>query len=526
MATTLSNETVDVCVIGTGAGGGNLIRELCLQGVKVVALEAGPRLVPEKDFENDEWAMFLKTAWLDPRETQGEDITGLAAWTCKTVGGTTLHWAGAALRIQPWEFKVKSLYGEIPKANLADWPISYEDLLPYYEKAEKALGVSGRVMPFQPGNTNFLVMKRGAEKLGIQATPGFMAINSIPFDGRPPCDQCGFCFQGCTIKAKWNVLYEAIPKAEQTGNLDLRPQCQAIRIETDSRKKATSVIYADSQGKLHQLKAKVICVACNSIETARLLLNSESSKFPHGLANGSGMVGKNYMRHLTASSYALFPKPVHAYKGITMMGLIDNFAKNEPKRGFVGGFHLETIMLGPAFLSIFLRPGPNTSTSQARALWGEPLKNLMENYTHIAGMWIVGEDLPQLTNGVSLHKEKKDRFGMPIPVITFNDHPNDKRMREYAWKRAREIYEAAGAIEVYDTPPYPATHNLGTCRMGNNPETSVTNSYGQCHEVKNLFISDGSLFPTGACENPTLTISALAIRQAEYIIREMKALRL
>lgn len=230
------------------------------------------------------------------------------------------------------------------------------------------------------------------------------------------------------------------------------------------------------------------------------------------------------MRHVTAASYALFPNPVHAYKGITMMGIIDDFVNNAPEqRQFVGGFHLETIMLGPAFTAVFLQPGPGTSTSDRRALWGKPLADLMEHYTHLAGLWIVGEDMPQADNRVTLHPYKKDQYGMALPVVTYQDHANDVAMRQFAWERSRELYMAAGATQVFDTPPYPATHNLGTCRMGTDPATSVVNGYGRAHEVENLFIADGSVFTTSAAENPTLTISALAIRQARHIVALMMA---
>lgn len=524
MATFAMNEPVDVCVIGTGAGGGNLIRQLCTGGVKVVALEAGPRFEPLQDFVNNEWTMFLKTAWLDPVLPAGPDQTGLPAWLVKGVGGTTIHWAGASLRFKDYEFKTKTTYGNIEGANLEDWPITLDEMLPYYKKAETFLGVCGRVQPLPIGNTNFLVMKKGADKLGLHAHPGTVAINSRgPYDGRPQCMQCGFCFQGCTPRAKWSSLYEAIPKAEAMGNLDLRPQSQVLQITTDSAGRAQGVVYATPDGKHHEQRARVVAVACNSIQTARLLLNSSSSQFPHGLANGSGQVGKNYMRHLTASVYAIFPKPVHAYKGITMMGIIEDFSDHRPKeRGYAGGFHLETIMLGPSFLSVFAVPGPGTSTPDARSLWGEQLKDLMESYTNVAGMWIVGEDLPTPGKHVTLHPTTKDQYGMPVPVVTVTDHENDKKMREFAFARGSEVYEAAGAVKVYRTPPYPATHNLGTCRMGSSPDSSVVNAHGQSHDVKNLFISDGSVFTTGAGENPTLTISTLAIRQADYIIDSMQ----
>jgi len=517
-----TSEPVDVVVIGTGAGGGNVIRELCLNGVRVVALEAGPHLDPEKDFEPDEWVMFRKMAWLDPVEVQGRDVTGLPFWLCKAVGGTTCHWAGASLRFQPHEWKARTTYGDIPGANLADWPIDADEMRPYYEKAERYMGVTGRVQPLPPPNTNYLVMKKGADKLGLHLRPGHMAINATqPYDGRPMCEQRGHCFQGCNKKAMWSTLNEAIPKALATGYLDLRPNCQAVYISTNDEGLITGVVYARPDGVLEEQKARVVVVAGNSIQTPRLLLHSTSNRHPNGLANSSGQVGKNYMRHLTASCYALFEKPVHAYKGITMMGIIDDFADNRPERGFVGGFLIETIMLGPAFASVFIQPGPFTSTADRKALWGEALVELMDNYTHLAGNWIVGEDMPQEGNCITLHPTKKDRFGVPIPVVTFNDHPNDKAMREFAWKRCQELWEAAGAWKVYLTPPYPATHNLGTCRMGDNPSTSVVNRWCQAHDVKNLFIADGSVFTTGAAENPTLTISALAIRTAEYIMDQM-----
>jgi choline dehydrogenase-like flavoprotein len=516
------DEAAEVVVIGTGAGGGNVIRELCLGGVRVVALEAGPRLDADKDFEEDEIAMFNKLTWLDPVGAAGPDVSGSVAWICKTVGGTTTHWAGCALRMQPHEFKAKTTYGDIEGADLVDWPIDYETLLPYYEKAERLLGVAGQVMPPAPGNTNYLVLKRGAEALGLEAHPAHIAINTQEYQGRGMCTQRGYCFQGCRNEAKWSSLYEAIPKAEETGWLDLRPNCQALSITTDSTGRATGVVYADPDGRVVEQKAQYVVVAGNSIQTPRLLLNSATSRFPDGLANGSGAVGRYYMQHVTASSYAKFPLPVHAYKGITMMGAVDAFSDNQPaERGFVGGFQLETIMLGPTNTAIFVSPGPLTSKRVSRSIWGEPLVDLMESYTHLAGLWIVGEDMPQADNRVTVDPDRKDQYGMPIPVVTVTDHPNDTAMREFAWQKAREIYQAAGAITVWDTPPYPATHNLGTCRMGTDPATSVVNQFGQAHEVPNLFIADGSVFPTSGSENPTLTISALAIRQAEYIMSVM-----
>ena len=253
-------------------------------------------------------------------------------------------------------------------------------------------------------------------------------------------------------------------------------------------------------------------MAGNSIETPRLLLMSTSGKFPDGLANSSGQVGRNYQRHTTGSMYATFNEPVHMYRGTTMAGVITDEAINNPKRGFVGGYELETLSLGLPFMAAFLDPGA----------WGPQFTEAMDNYVNMAGLWIVGEDMPQASNRVTLHPTEKDQWGLPVPNVHYDDHPNDIALRNHAYKQARAIYEAVGAKKTYEVPPYPSTHNLGTCRMSAKPADGVCNKWGQSHDSKNLFISDGSQFTTGAAENPTLTIVTLAIRQAEYIGRQMK----
>jgi choline dehydrogenase-like flavoprotein len=308
----------------------------------------------------------------------------------------------------------------------------------------------------------------------------------------------------------WSTLYTEIPKAEATGKLDLRPESQVLQIQHDKQGKATCVLYADKDGKHVLQKARVVCVACNSIESARLLLNSASSTFPQGLANSSGQVGKNYMRHTTGSVFATFAKPVYMNRGTVMAGIVTDEAGLNLKRGFAGGFELETISLGLPFAAAFLKPGA----------WGRDYTRLLDQYTNMAGIWIVGEDMPQETNAITLHPTEKDPWGLPIPNVHYDDHPNDLAMRNYAYKRGAEVYEAAGATQTVLVPPYPSTHNLGTCRMSENPRDGVCNKWGQTHDLKNLFISDGSQFTTSAGENPTLTIVTLAIRQADHIANE------
>ena len=517
MATYEMSDDSVVVVVGSGAGGGTLANELCQKGVKVVLLEAGKRQ-SEATFVNEEWPSFGQLAWTDKRTTSGtwrvaRDFPNLPAWTCKTVGGSTAHWAGASLRFQPHEFKAATTYGRIGGTNLLDWPLTLEELAPFYDVAEDRMGVTRtHGIPGLPGNNNFKVMYAGAKKLGYrQVHTGRMAINSRDRAGRPGCLQIGFCFQGCKSGAKWSTLSAEIPAAEATGRLELRPESFVTRIEHDAAGKASGVVYFDAAGKEQRQRARAVCVACNSIETARLLLNSRSPQHPNGLANSSGQVGRNYQRHMTGSVYGIFDKPVRMWRGTTMAGFVGDEARNDPKRGFVGGFEMETLSLGLPFMAAFLDPGA----------WGREFASAMDGYANMAGMWLVGEDMPQEGNRVTLHATEKDRFGMPIPHVHFDDHSNDVAMRAYAYRQGKAIYEAAGAKRVVLTPPYPSTHNLGTARMAASAKDGVCNKHGQTFDVPNLFMSDGSQFTTGGAENPTLTIVALAIRQGRFIADQM-----
>ena len=255
----------------------------------------------------------------------------------------------------------------------------------------------------------------------------------------------------------------------------------------------------------------MVCVAGNSIESPRLLLNSASSKFPDGLANSSGQVGRNYMRHVTGSVYAAFDKPVHMFRGTTMAGIIRDESRHRPARGFAGGYEMETLSLGLPFMAAFLDPGA----------WGKDFAHKMEQYPNMAGMWIVGEDMPRETNRVTLHRHREGQVRHADPERALRRPPERHRHAQPCLPAGHGVYKAAGAREVYETPPYPSTHNLGTNRMSANASDGVVNKWGQTWDVKNLFVSDGSQFTTGASENPTLTIVTLAIRQADYIADQM-----
>jgi choline dehydrogenase-like flavoprotein len=512
----LNDENV-VVIIGTGAGGGVLANELAQKGVSVVALEAGGRYLPQ-DYVNDEWESFGQLAWTDPRTTSGDwrvarDFSGLPAWIVKAVGGTTTHWAGASLRFQDHEWKALSTYGALEGASLLDWPIEAAEMAPWYDLAEKKLGVTRtNGIAGLPGNNNYLVFEKGAKALGYEEVhTGRMAINSDWYADRMPCKQTGFCFQGCKWGAKWSAAYTDIPEGEATGNLEVRERAHVARILHDDAGKVTGVEYFDKDGNLQLQRARIVAVAGNSFESPRLLLNSASAMFPDGLANSSGQVGRNYMRHVTGSVYGIFDKPVHMWRGTTMAGIMQDESRHDPSRGFVGGYELETLGLGLPFMAAFLDPGG----------WGREFTTALDSYENMAGMWIVGEDMPRDTNRVTLNADVKDQWGLPVANVHFDDHPNDIAMRNHAYARGQAIYDAVGATRTLPTPPYPSTHNLGTNRMSERPEDGVVNKWGQTHDIPNLFVSDGSQFTTGAAENPTLTIVALAIRQADHIAREM-----
>ncbi len=399
-----------------------------------------------------------------------------------------MHWAGCCPRFLDHEFRVRSEYGEIPGATLLDWPITLQELEPYYARAEDNMGVAGTGdRPLHQPNNNTKILLEGARRVGYtKASTGHYGQNSVPYDGRPATIQDGFCFEGNKSRAKWSPLVSDLPKGERTGHLEVRPHSMALRIEHDDRGKVTGVVYADADGNEMRQRARVVCVAGNAIESPRLLLNSASAAHPDGLANSSGQVGRNYMRHMSDTCWAIFDEPVHFYRGNTMAGIVEDEARNDPDRGFVGGFYMETIHLGPAFMAAFMNPHS----------WGREFTELMDAYDNFAGMWLVGEDMPSATNRVTLNSDVKDQYGLPVPNVHFDDHKNDIDMRDYAADKARELYQSVGALKTVRTPPFPASHNMGTCRMSARPRTASSTGSGARTTCRTCSC------PTAACSPP------------------------
>ena len=508
-----------VVIIGSGAGGGTIADELSRNGIDTIVLEAGRRF-KESEFVNDEWEMYDRFTWQDKRFATGSsptvrDFPTAPTWACKGLGGSTLHWAALCRRGMPYEFKTRSIYGAVDGANVADWPICFEELEPFYVRAEDKMGISGRYgIPFHRGSTAYKVMALGAKRMGYRDfDTGHSAINVKPRDGRNACDQIGFCMQGCKSGARWSTLTSELPRAEATGRCEIRTQCMALRIEHDSAGRVSGVLYADRAGHQHFQKARLVCVAANSVETPRLLLNSESNLFPDGLANGSDQIGRNYMRHMNGYLYGVFERPVHMYRGIVSNGSVKDEARNDESRGFVGGYYYSCVGLGLPFYAAFLSPRS----------WGRDYTSWIDAYDHVSGIHVLGEDLAIAGNRVTLHSSEKDQHGLPVPCLHLDDHANDLAMKSYAYRKGTALLEVAGATRVFQSPALPVSHNMGTSRMSAEPQQGVVNRWGQSHEISNLFVSDGSQFTSSMAGNPTLTIVALAIRQAAYIVEQMRS---
>jgi choline dehydrogenase-like flavoprotein len=494
-----------VVVIGSGAGGGTLANELAQKGIDVVCLEAGKRLTLA-DVVNHPPTMDARMGWHDKR-------VGNMVWVCKTVGGTTMRWSGVTPLFQEHEFKALSTYGQLDAGTtLIDWPLTLEELNPYYRQAEDKMGVSGtHGIPESAETNNFKVLKAGGRKIGYkEITASRTAINPVARNGRPGCQQISFCNSGCAIGAKWSTMYTEIPAAEATGHFELRANSMVVQITHDAKGRATGVVYKDKDGALHEQKARAVCVAGNVVETTRLLLNSESSLFPDGLGNSTGNVGKHYTRHTFGIAFGLMPKPVNFHRGTRQSGIILDEQYHKPERGFAGGYIIETLGVDP------------WNVSNAVGGWGPENTVFAENYTHLAGIFITGEDPPEARNRITLHPTERDENGLPVPVIDYRDHANTLAMREHSMKKSRDLYESLGATHFFGGDIPVGAHNMGVARMSADPKDGVTNRWGQAHDMENLFVSDGSTFSTSAAANPTLTIVALAIRQADHIAERMK----
>ena len=539
-----SSEEVDFVVVGSGAAGGIVARELAMAGFSVVVLEQGPYL-QLSDYTHDEWAVNQneELVWGPKKghpqtfrryEHETAELMDRAVLTyAHNVGGSSHHFSGNFWRLRPIDFMERSILGEIPGTNFADWPISYDDLEPYYTKVDWEIGMSGLQGPWDPPRSrdyplppmpvksSGVLLERAAKKLGWTAYPEPHAILSQPFNGRAGCIHCGFCLgYGCEVGAKSSTATAMMPQALESGNCELRTLCTVARVETNANGRVSEVVYWDEAGGIHSQKTKAAVLSANGAETPRLLFLSESDRFPDGLANGSGMVGKNLMFNGSTSTAGMFEHPINAHKSVPTTRVIHDFYSIDPSNGFYGGGGIDERHLSNGLPMSFAMRGSRFNG----ASWGSDFKNqLKTEFTHSCAFNGHSTSLPLSSNNVTLDPVVRDMWGRPALRTTFMNHPDDISTMQFFVDRAEELMEAVGATDISSSfaedGQTGGAHLLGTCRMGDDPDSSVVDRYNRSHEVPNLFMVDGSSMVTGGRGQPTMTIMALAFRAADNMIQ-------
>jgi choline dehydrogenase-like flavoprotein len=508
-------DEIDVVIVGVGSAGGVLLQRLAKAGFRVVGIEAGPFWDTERDWVSDE-AGSHKLYWTDERITGGNHpLTFGANNSGRGVGGGSVHWAGFTPRFHPSDFHTYTLDGVG-----VDWPISYEDLKPYYVQLEREIPVAGPAYypwgdphgyPYGPHPLGGVgdVLVNGCTKLGIRVVAGGpVAINSGSHGDRPHCIYRGFCIQGCKVGAKQSTLVSHVPDALRHG-AEIRDNCMVTRILLGNDGRVQGVAYQDAMHQTHEQRASLVIICGYAIETPRLLLNSATNGFENGLANSSGTVGRYLMAQAGNVILGRFAEPVRMYKAPPAHALTEAFYETDPSRGFARGFAVQTV--GPLPIAFAKQ------MMVAKGAWGWGMRQIMMDYNHWAGFGLLGEILPHADNRVEV-AEERDQYGLRIPKITFNLHDNDQKLIAFGAQTTMDIMWAAGAEDVVQESRY--AHLIGGARMGNDPRTSVVNSFGRTHDIPNLFICDGSIMPTQGSANPGLTIQALAARTADYLIAE------
>ena len=501
------NGKVDACIVGSGAGGGVLAKELSEAGMSVVVLEAGDWVDTRDDLVNDELTMLGRLDWDDTRITDGANPLRLGRVnTGRAVGGTTVHYTAMALRLDPSDFEIESRDGVG-----VDWPFGYDELAPYYTQVERTLPVSGPRRSAWPSGAPYphgelpwsskdFVIGAGLDKCGFHVEMTPHAIATGPIKGRSACMYYGFCMDGCKSDAKGSVNVSYLPGAVAAG-AEIRHGCFATRIET-SDGLASGVAYIEEGSERFQPADRVF-VCCYSIETPRLLLNSEN------LANSSDQVGRNLMVHSGPIVYGHFDYPVDSFITPPVGIFTRDPYRSDRRRGFVRGYLYNTYAQFPINFGRSIA-GDNPD------LWGKELMDVLDEYSQWGLLASLGEVLPNPRNRVTLDPDEVDDNGVPVARVTFSYGENDRAIVDHIKKEGEKVMEAAGADRVLFNEGN--HHLLGTCRMGTDPSTSVVDPDCRSHDVDNLWICDGSVFPSCGAANPSLTIQALATRTARRLL--------
>jgi choline dehydrogenase-like flavoprotein len=513
------HDAVEVLVVGSGMAGSTMAAELAASGFEVLTLEAGPERKLQDMVSSQLWARRLK--WGGPPVVgQGDFSSAFNFGMGWGTGGAGLHWYANWYRLHEVDFKMRTLYGQG-----LDWPIAYDDLRPYYDQAQRYFGVSGDLsqevwsppadpypMPALPELPQARAIKKGFEALGIHTAPNSLAINSQRYEGRRTCILDGWCDAGCPIGALANPLVLQWPKAWRAG-ARLEHHAYVTHVTTDARgRRATGVVYRDAHGELHVQPADIVIIACHTIWNSRLLLLSANGAHPDGLANRSGLVGRHFMSHPIVTIYGFFDVPTQPHLGILGANLFSQQGYDD-KTPAAGAFGSRSWLGGQT-----AKPNDLLGIALARPeLYGQALDAYLRTATtHFGNMTAICEETSLAENHIVLDAHHQDAYGLPAAQVV-NNLPQENATRlALAKTEGLEIFRAAGASEVW-TSGRNAMHLVGGTLMGDDPDRSVTNSYGQTHEVDNLFVVGASLFPTAAAVNPTATLASLALRTAAYI---------
>jgi choline dehydrogenase-like flavoprotein len=527
----MREDVADVLIIGAGASGAVMAWSLAETKMRIVCLEQGPLMNPlaypstTRAWEartQDDFATNPNVRKLPQDYPINEENSPIKIANFNGVGGGTILYAGHFPRFHPSDFRVKSLDGVAD-----DWPIDYATLAPFYAENERITGVSGmngdpayprdnaERTPALPLGLAGDTLAKGFNSLGWHWWPSDTAIITEEHDGRAPCINLGACGAGCAQGAKGSSDVTYWPHALRAG-VELRTRCRVREITVGNDGMATGAIYYDGDGKEQEIKAHVVVMACNGIGTPRLLLNSKSSLFPNGLANSSDQVGRNLMFHPYSWTCGVFEDEQDGFAGPHKLIRSQEFYETDQSRGYVRGYTLEIQRGMPPVRTA------HTALRLGMVPWGEDHHDAFRRlFKRTTGMVAVCEDLPEAHNRVTLDEHLKDSDGIPAPKIDYTLSDNSRNMLDHGIARSTEILKAAGAYEVYSEAPIPygGWHLMGTARMGKDPANSVVNEWGRAHDVKNLFIVDGSIFVTSAGVNPTNTIQALAL----YVADQMKS---
>jgi choline dehydrogenase-like flavoprotein len=545
-----AGEKVDVCIVGSGAGGAPLAFELARAGASVVVLEKGPWYTT-KDFTHDEIAINRRSFWSPPIADEPRLLKDSAApahksgvgWTSNCVGGGTVHMSGFFYRLHPEDFRMRDRFPELD-AEHENWPITYDELAPHYDRVESEVGVSGLAgeYPFEPprrgpfpdppldSNPISALIDEGARSLGLHPFQTPRAIISRPRPDRAGCAYCDFCGSyGCEVNAKSSTAVALLPRAIATGRCEVRTPAMVFEVVVDASGRASGVRYFDAHGQIVEQKAALVCVSATAIESARLLLNSSSPAFPHGLANRNGHVGKHLHFSTLGKGHGEFERarlPANMQKddGVHFLqrSLQDYyFVKDRPGYN-KGGTHCFLLPpRGPIFASERIAGRDGTK-------WGVPLMQALHRYFHEVreiDFEVFGEYLPNAQSFVGVDPKVQDKWGLPVSSVQALHREEDVQLSRYLVERGLEVLTAAGAtrtgIDTIGGTTYILQH--GTCRFGDDPKTNVLNRWCQSHEVKNLFVVDGSFMPTSGGVATTMTIMANSFRVADYLKTRMKS---